>query len=178
MSQLTRLNTHSHSRETAGPACGVWLFNEPMDAGEIDSKNSTRLLRSRRYGSFWFASLLSNIGTWMQSVAEPWLVLEISGSSFLVGVDAFATNAPFWILTLVGGILADRKDRGADQQSNFEPAVLSFVQRPGGIPKVFLKCRVRWLWSAKQHRFATSASGVFRSINEQANSRRRRTRYR
>jgi MFS family permease len=48
----------------------------------------------------------------MQSVAEPWLVLSISGSSFLLGLDAFATNAPFWILTLLGGVLADRKDRG------------------------------------------------------------------
>jgi hypothetical protein len=47
----------------------------------------------------------------MQSVAEPWLVLSISGSSFLVGLDTFALNAPFWILTLLGGVLADRKDR-------------------------------------------------------------------
>lgn len=69
------------------------------------------LLRTRRYAAFWAASLLSNIGTWMQSVAEPWLVLTLSGSSFLLGLDAFATNAPFWILALVGGVLADRKDR-------------------------------------------------------------------
>jgi len=47
----------------------------------------------------------------MQSVAEPWLVLSIGGSSFLLGLDAFAMNAPFWILVLLGGILADRKDR-------------------------------------------------------------------
>jgi len=83
-----------------------------MDAAAIDTKSSVRLLRSRQYGAFWFASLLSNIGTWMQSVAEPWLVLSISGSSFLLGLDSFATNAPFWILTLLGGVLADRKDRG------------------------------------------------------------------
>jgi MFS family permease len=47
----------------------------------------------------------------MQSVAEPWLLLNIGGSSFLLGLDAFAMNAPFWILTLVGGVLADRADR-------------------------------------------------------------------
>lgn len=76
-----------------------------------NSPDSARLLGTRRYGAFWFASLLSNLGTWMQSVAEPWLVLSISGSSFLLGLDAFAMNAPFWILTLVGGVLADRKDR-------------------------------------------------------------------
>ncbi len=47
----------------------------------------------------------------MQSVAEPWLVLSIGGSSFLLGLDAFAMNAPFWILALLGGVLADREDR-------------------------------------------------------------------
>lgn len=47
----------------------------------------------------------------MQSVAEPWLLLSIGGSSFLLGLDAFAMNAPFWMLVLLGGILADRRDR-------------------------------------------------------------------
>src|ERR1019366_6743551 len=73
--------------------------------------NSVRLLCSRRYGSFWFGSLLSNLGTWMQQVAEPWLILSLSGSSFLLGLDAFASDAPVWILTLLGGVLADRHDR-------------------------------------------------------------------
>lgn len=41
----------------------------------------------------------------MQSVAEPWLVLSIGGSSLLLGLDTFAMNAPFWILGLLGGIL-------------------------------------------------------------------------
>ncbi len=72
---------------------------------------SPTLLRTRRYGVFWFSSLLSNIGTWMQSVAEPWLVLSLSGSPFLLGLDAFAMNAPFFLLALWGGSLADRKDR-------------------------------------------------------------------
>src|ERR1035438_1267319 len=76
-----------------------------------DSSHTARLLRTRRFGVFWFASLLSNIGTWMQSVAEPWLLPSIGGSSFLLGLDAFAMNAPFWILVLLGGILADRRDR-------------------------------------------------------------------
>ena len=73
---------------------------------------STSLLKTKRYGAFWFGSLLSNIGSWMQSVAEPWLVITMSSSSLLLGLDAFALNAPFWILTLLGGALADRADRG------------------------------------------------------------------
>ena len=76
-----------------------------------DSSDSISLLRTKRYGIFWFSSLLSNIGTWMQSVAEPWLVLSISGSPFLLGLDTFAMNGPFWLLTLWGGALADRRER-------------------------------------------------------------------
>ena len=69
------------------------------------------LLGTRRFGTFWAGSLLSNIGTWMQGVAEPWLVLSLSGSSFLLGLDAFAADGPAWILTLFGGFLADHRDR-------------------------------------------------------------------
>lgn len=69
------------------------------------------LLRSRRYGVFWFACLLSNIGTWAQQVAQPWLLLTVGASPLLVGLDAFAMDAPGWLLTLFGGVLADRADR-------------------------------------------------------------------
>ena len=64
-----------------------------------------------RYLVFWISSLLSNIGSWMQDVAQPWLVLSLSGSAFWVGVTSFATNIPGLIFTLPGGVLADRYDR-------------------------------------------------------------------
>ena len=74
-------------------------------------RESLGLLRTRRFGAFWFASLLSNIGTWAQQVAQPWLLLTLGASPFLIGLDAFAMSAPVWALTLVGGVLADRADR-------------------------------------------------------------------
>ena len=64
-----------------------------------------------RYMLYWVSSLLSNIGSWMQDVAQPWLVLSLSGSAFWVGVTGFATNVPGLLLTLPGGVLADRYDR-------------------------------------------------------------------
>lgn len=64
--------------------------------------NSLRLLRTRRFGTFCFASLLSNLGTWAQQVAEPWLLLSLGASSFLIGLDSFAMAAPVWLLTLPG----------------------------------------------------------------------------
>ncbi len=78
---------------------------------QIAFRKSLALLFSRRFGTFWFASLLSNIGTWAQQVAQPWLLLSLGASSFLIGLDSFAMSAPVWLLTLVGGVLADRADR-------------------------------------------------------------------
>ncbi|MDE2258740.1 MAG: MFS transporter [Betaproteobacteria bacterium] len=72
---------------------------------------SISLLKTRRFGTFWFASFLSNIGTWAQQVAQPWLLLSLGASPFLLGLDVFALGAPIWFLTLAGGILADRADR-------------------------------------------------------------------
>ena len=74
-------------------------------------REALRLLVTRRFGTFWFASLLSSIGTWAQQVAQPWLLLSLGASSVLIGLDAFAMSAPVWLLTLAGGVLADRADR-------------------------------------------------------------------
>lgn len=74
-------------------------------------QNSLRLLGTRRFGAFWFASLLSNIGTWAQQVAQPWLLLSLGASPFLLGLDTFVMGAPILLLTLVGGALADGADR-------------------------------------------------------------------
>jgi hypothetical protein len=55
-------------------------------------RESMALLLTRRFGTFWFASLLSNIGTWAQQVAEPWLLLSLGASSVLVGLDSFVVD--------------------------------------------------------------------------------------
>ena len=82
-----------------------------MPAKNHSFRRSIDLLLTRRFGTFWFACLLSNIGTWAQQVAQPWLLLSLGASSFLLGLDAFALGAPVLLLTLVGGALADRADR-------------------------------------------------------------------
>src|ERR1035438_122118 len=75
------------------------------------SASVLRALRSRNFAILWFGNLLSNTGTWMQQVAEPWLVLRLSNSPVLLGLDSFMMDAPIWLLILVGGIIADRRDR-------------------------------------------------------------------
>jgi MFS family permease len=67
-----------------------------------------RALRNEDYRLFWGGCLLSNVGTWMQNVAQGWLVLELSNSSFWLGMVGFAAAFPFLIFTLFGGVIADR----------------------------------------------------------------------
>jgi MFS family permease len=84
----------------------------PSDSSEPASFARTlRVFRSRNFAILWVGNLLSNTGSWMQQVAEPWLVLRLSGSPTLLGLDSFAIDAPVWFFILLGGLLADRRDR-------------------------------------------------------------------
>jgi predicted MFS family arabinose efflux permease len=65
----------------------------------------------RDYRLLWFGACTSSIGTWMQVVAQSWLVLDISKSPFLLGLDAFLGSIPIVLFSLVGGVIADRMDR-------------------------------------------------------------------
>jgi MFS family permease len=59
----------------------------------------------------WFGACTSSIGTWMQIVAQNWLVLSLTNSPFYLGLDAFLQQLPIILFTLIGGVLADRHDR-------------------------------------------------------------------
>jgi MFS family permease len=63
------------------------------------------------FRNLWFGACTSSIGTWMQSVAQSWLVLTLTGSAFYLGLDAFLGQLPIMLFTLVGGVVADRRDR-------------------------------------------------------------------
>jgi MFS family permease len=59
----------------------------------------------------WFGACTSSVGTWTQSTAQNWMVLALTGSAFYLGLDAFLQQLPIMLFTLVGGVLADRRDR-------------------------------------------------------------------
>ncbi len=59
----------------------------------------------------WIGACTSSIGTWMQVLAQSWLVLKLSDSAFLLGLDAFLGGLPIFLFSLVGGVIADRIDR-------------------------------------------------------------------
>ena len=70
-----------------------------------------RALSHRNYRLFWAGAFLSGAGTWMQTVAQSWLVLELTDSAFWLGVDTFMASAPGLLLTLLAGVYADVFDR-------------------------------------------------------------------
>jgi MFS family permease len=70
-----------------------------------------RALRHRNFQLFFAGQLISLIGTWMQQVAQAWLVYRLSGSSALLGLVTFVGQFPVFLLSSVGGFAADRWHR-------------------------------------------------------------------
>ena len=70
-----------------------------------------RALRHRNFQFFFSGQLISLIGTWMDNIAEAWLVYRLTGSSLLLGTVAFAGQIPVFLLAPVGGMVADRWNR-------------------------------------------------------------------
>src|SRR5882724_11668010 len=73
--------------------------------------HALRALKHRNYQLFFSGQLISLIGTWMQSVAQMWLVYRLSRSSLLLGAVGFASQIPVFLLAAFGGMLADTLDR-------------------------------------------------------------------
>ena len=70
-----------------------------------------RALQHRNFQLFFGGQLISLIGTWMDNIAEAWLVYRLTGSSLLLGTVAFAGQIPVFLLAPLGGMAADRWPR-------------------------------------------------------------------
>jgi MFS family permease len=89
----------------------------PLTYGQESPPPSSRLplmfraLRHRNYRLFFSGQIISLVGTWMQSVAQSWLVYRLTGSSLLLGLVGFAGQIPVFLLAPIGGVVADRYSR-------------------------------------------------------------------
>src|SRR5229473_6698606 len=100
-------NPKGSHRQDGKSAC--YAFQDTMPANVV-----RRVFKAFHYRDFrlmWFGACTSSVGTWMQKVAQSWLVLEISKSPFYLGLDAFLGEIPIFLFSLVGGVIADRVDR-------------------------------------------------------------------
>jgi MFS family permease len=88
---------------------------EPQAEGEVQELGRLAqmfsALRYREFRLLWFGAFASTTGTWMQTVAQSWVVYTLTGSAFLLGVDGFLATGPMLFFSLFGGVIADRMER-------------------------------------------------------------------
>src|SRR5271156_4283882 len=80
----------------------------------MEGKVLRRVFKAFQYRDFrlmWFGACTSSIGTWMQIVAQGWLIYRLSHSAFLLALDQFLGGIPIFLFTLIGGVVADRMER-------------------------------------------------------------------
>jgi MFS family permease len=83
----------------------------PTDASGTGIRRGLAAMRHANYRRYWFGQIGSLIGVWMQSVALPWLVLQLGGSPLQLGLVMAFLFGPAMIVAPLGGVLADRVDK-------------------------------------------------------------------
>ncbi len=85
--------------------------NGQETGGKLSWQAAGRALRHRNFQLFFSGQLISLTGTWMQTVAQSWLVYRLTGSGLLLGSVGFASQIPVFLVAPIGGITADRMNR-------------------------------------------------------------------
>lgn len=92
---------------------------QPTSASETTQPPESASFLARTFRAFsyrdfrlmWAGAFTSTTGTWMQTVAQSWLVLTMTASAFYLGLMAFLGDLPILLFSLIGGVVADRIDR-------------------------------------------------------------------
>lgn len=85
--------------------------NQPYGNSKSGFRFVLRALESRNYRLYFAGQGISLIGTWMQRIAQSWLVYRLTDSVFLLGVVGFATQIPTFLVAPFAGVLVDNKNR-------------------------------------------------------------------
>ena len=89
--------------------------SEPVAApDQIQTSTFRRVFKAFQYRDFrlmWIGACTSSIGTWMQIVAQSWLIYRLSHSSRLLALDQFLGGIPIFLFSIIGGVVADRTER-------------------------------------------------------------------
>jgi MFS family permease len=101
------------SKRLASPIPPSRWFIDLLDVIRSAPGRVAIALTQRNFRLLWMGALASSIGTWVQKVAQAWLIVTTTGpkSAFFLGLDSFLGELPLLLLTMVGGVFADRRDR-------------------------------------------------------------------
>jgi predicted MFS family arabinose efflux permease len=111
-------------------------------------KTLSRIFKAFHYRDFrlmWIGACTSSIGTWMQIVAQGWLIYRLSHSAFLLALDQFLGGIPIFLFSLIGGVIADRAERrkillGSQYVQMFSAAVLTLLVATGRVHVWHILC--------------------------------------
>jgi predicted MFS family arabinose efflux permease len=111
-------------------------------------KTLRRIFKAFQYRDFrlmWIGACTSSIGTWMQIVAQGWLIYRLSHSAFLLALDQFLGGIPIFLFSLIGGVVADRVERrkillGSQYLQMFSAAVLTILVGTGRVHVWHILC--------------------------------------
>jgi MFS family permease len=101
------IDTSAETSSASDPAAAAALPSEPAAA----RSGAFRALRHRNFRLYFGGQFVSLIGTWMQSVAQGWLVLKLTNSALMLGVVSFAGYLPVLLVALFAGVIVDHADR-------------------------------------------------------------------
>src|SRR5690348_18262342 len=96
-------------RQNPEPSEVLRRSTQPAEPSRL--RLAMRSLRHRNFRLFFGGQLISLVGTWMQNVAQAWLVYRLTGSSLLLGAVGFAGQIPVFLMAPIGGVVADRYHR-------------------------------------------------------------------
>src|SRR6202161_858490 len=110
MSTLEQPGISEEKRPAAHASWAAWY----AFAGTMPVNVVRRVFKAFQYRDFrlmWFGACTSSIGTWMQIVAQGWLIYRLSHSAFLLALDQFLGGIPIFLFSLIAGVVADRTER-------------------------------------------------------------------
>src|SRR5215470_6776201 len=83
----------------------------PPAVAMTNASGTFAAMRHRNFQLYFGGQLVSNIGTWMQIIAQGWVVYQIGHSEFTLGLVAFASAIPVLVISPWGGVIVDRMSR-------------------------------------------------------------------
>src|SRR5882672_9192040 len=87
------------------------LLSMTLPSSRMVTGNTLRALRHRNFRLFFAGQVISLTGTWLENVAQAWLVYRLTGSAVMLGLVNFAGQIPVFLISPVGGHMADRLNR-------------------------------------------------------------------
>ena len=108
-------------------------------------RKTFKAFQYRDFRLMWIGACMSSIGTWMQIIAQSWLVWRLSKSGFYLALDQFLGGIPIFLFSLLGGVVADRMERrhvllGSQYTQMFSASVLTVLVALGWVHVWHILC--------------------------------------